>query len=591
MVCFSCSRALLVVPFVVANDVLAQAAPEGGKSIGINPSPLSFLDESLGNAIGEAATVLFSFAMVVLIARALGYAGSANQSPKKSRSLKKSVSQSQAQDGKVLTASTAKKSSNPRSVATTAPQSDVDRISAAANFLAGAVNAGKAAKLPQMLDEALARLSASRPSTEKSGAAAIRAAQQLLLSSVRACASKRCFREALAAHDHMKNRIGDGCSATWSLLLWSSVEANLCDRGSLFAKKLRATGDISQNDFVNLVRCSLNHNKDVKQFIGILEECNASDLKLDILTRNRALAVLTSNHAMDFAAELVARTADIPLDVIAYNTMMKGFALAEKPKLCLQLYEQMRSADILPSDVTFGILLDACVGVSMLEEAKLVFDDLKASNSVVNVVHYTTFIKGLVSAGCLAEARDVLLEMHNNPQTRPDVITYSTLAKAYADNGDVDDGVNLLEMMRDQGIEPDAILFNIILSACSAKPMEGDKILGVFEKVLSFGFRPTSSTYSVLIKACAKSECWELALGLVRSAPSRFGIWPEARIYAQLGQACATAGAASAVLQTYTLLVEACGARGEVVDNATNMRFLRFCSSCGVSPDAMVTRW
>merc|ERR1719265_493565 len=133
----------------------------------------------------------------------------------------------------------------------------------------------------------------------------------------------------------------------------------------------------------------------------------------------------------------------------------------------------------------------------MFESARRVFDDLQASGTAVNVVHYTTFIKGLVGAGCLSHARDVLAEMHRSPSTRPDVITYSTLAKAYADVGNVDDGIYLLRMMRSHGVEPDVILFNIILSACSVKPVDGRKILEVFEQVVSFGFKPTSSTYSV----------------------------------------------------------------------------------------------
>lgn len=561
-------------PLANANDVLEHVAPQGQKV-------QSLFDESVSTALHEAFTIIFTFVLVAVVARSVGISGTVvlrSKQPKATKSLQTSTKvDEETRQASPTAASPRRRNETFRSAS---PSLCNDRLATVANSLAGAVNAGKATKLPQLLDAAMSRLTTKDedPETVRTYAA------QLLLSSVRACAAKRCFCEGIAAFDHMEGRIGEGCSTTWSLLLWAAVEAGCCDRGILFAKNLRASGEFSQNDVVNLVRCVVHH-RDLKQFVEILEDCTSAGVKFEVLTRNRILGVLTSSHAMEFAAEFVARTSDVPLDVIAFNTLMKGYSLAEKPRLCIQLYEQMRNADLAPSDVTFGILLDACVGGSMFDEARRVFDDLKESKIVANVVHYTTYIKGLVSAGCLSDARDVLAEMHESPKTQPDVITYSTLAKAYADIGNVDDGILLLKMMRSQGVEPDVILFNIILSACSVKPVAGHKILEVFKQIVSFGFQPTSSTYSVLIKACSKSGCWELALDFVGSAPSQFNVWPETRIYTQLGQACASAGASSEVMLTYSLLVQACRSRGAVVDAATNMRFIRFCTSNGISAD------
>lgn len=593
MACPFFLAALFALPLARADNVLTQPHVKGPKNIESNLAPEPSLDDTLGVALYEAATGLFSCSVVALIARMLGIGGSwggsnrnikASKSAKAAKSRKTIVEDSQPRSP--TSSPAAVKKAGSRSAAhqsPPAPKSGADRIAAATNFLAGAIAGGKAAQLPQLLDGVMLRLSldaSANPSTKQAEAA------QLLLSSVRACASKRKFVEALAAYDHMAELIGDGCNTTWSLLLWSAVESGQCTRGHFFAKRLRATGSMSHYDFVNLVRCSM-HTKDVKQFVAILEDCRAANLTLDVLTRNKALSVLTSNNAIDLAVEFVSRTAEIPLDVIAYNTMMRGYALSGKSRLCLQLYEQMCSAGLAPSDVTFGVLLDACVGEDMLEEARRVFEDLRASSTALNVVHYTTFIKGLVRAGSLDEARGLIVEMHRTPKTRPDVITYSTLAKAYAERGSVDDAYGLLEMMRRQGIEPDCVLFNITLSACSTKPVGAAKIQEIFENVLRFGFQPTSSTFSVLVKACVKSECLWLALQLVRSAPSRFGFWPEPRIYSQLAQAFSSAGAGSELVQTYSAMMEAFRARGEEVDTNTSMRFLRFGASCGISADAL----
>jgi len=573
MVHVSSFLALAAVPFASTNNVLEQLAPEG-QNIGTNLGAQALNGFSIVSTAREAAAIIFSCLIVGLCAHSLGIGGTVTLRSKPGKATKVPRGAKKMDDD-------AQVKSHSRMV-TPPANTGSDRLAAAASSLVGEIYAGNAAKLPQMLDKVMRRIGGVGVEPKMRDARAA----QLLLSCVRACAGKRCFREAIVAYDHFAHLIGDGCGTTWSLLLWSAVETGCWDRSSFFAKKLRASGEISQNDIVNLVRC-VAYRWDLDEFVAILDECNVAGVKLDVVTRNRTLAVFTSSGAMDFAAELVSRTADVPLDVITYNTLMKGYLLAEKPQLCIRLYEQMRSDDVGPSDVTFGILLDACVGGSLLEEAKRVLDDLKASELVVNVVHYTTFIKGLVSAGSLSDARDVLAEMHNSPHTKPDMIAYSTLAKAYSDFGHVDDGIHLWRMMRSQGVEPDVILFNMVLRACCVNPVGGLKIREVFDQAMVFGFKPTSSTYSVLIKACAKSWCWALALDFIRCAPSHFQVWPEARVYTQLAQACASAGASSEVLITYSLLIQASRERGEVVDAATNMHFARLFTYCGLSSDAL----
>merc|ERR1719265_2579763 len=305
-------------------------------------------DDPFGGAIREFATIMFSFALVAVIARLLGVGGTLTLQPRKGKVAKGArvpMTVTAETSAKSPTAPTATKR-HAKSRPAASPQSTgQDRLAMAANALAGAVNAGKAAKLPQLIDEALARLARAGPVDAQTATAQ---ASQLLLSSLRACASKRCFREAVATYDHMEHLVGAGCCTTWRLLLWSVVEAGLFERGSVFAQKLRASGGITQNDIVNLPRCMV-HNKDLKQFGEILAECQAAGLKFDVLTRNRVLAVMTSSHAMDFAGELVSRTSDVPLDVIAYNTLMKGYALSGKPKICLELYHQMLSVNVTPS--------------------------------------------------------------------------------------------------------------------------------------------------------------------------------------------------------------------------------------------------
>merc|ERR1719478_1701387 len=145
---------------------------------------------------------------------------------------------------------------------------------------------------------------------------------------------------------------------------------------------------------------------------------------------------------------------------------MKYNARAGRLPRCFELREEMSAKGLEASEITFGILLDACVGAKELDYARKVFDDLCSSGLRLNVVHCTTFIKGLIGANKLDEAAGVLQEMARSPGVKPDLITYSTIVKAYADSGNVTSAMNVLEMMLAENVRPDEIIFNSVLSAC-----------------------------------------------------------------------------------------------------------------------------
>jgi len=450
------------------------------------------------------------------------------------------------------------------------------------DVLAAAVRVGRASELPRMMDAARARASARGADRAELEALV----SQHVLSSLRACVARRCFQEALAAYDHSAEYVGGGCTNTWSLLLYCAVEAPDLGRCEALFDALLQSGQPSSNDFVNMVRYHAQQ-RIVANFKEMFGRLRSTGFELDPIARNRALSVCTLAKAPELAVILAdAEITGVALDVVGYNTLMKCFSQSGQPRRCFELYEQMRNLDIVPSSMTFGILLDACVDAGEHESTRLVFNDLRASGVRLNVVHFTTFMKGLANSGQLKEATDILDEMLTSGETKPDLVTYSTLVKAHADRGNVIDAIRVLEKMIKQGVVPDAVILNIVLTGCCVKPMERAKILHVFHWLTQNGLRVTTTTLSILVKAFARNYAWDAALDLLEKAPARLQVWPEARLYGQLAQACARVGDAAKALETYALMVRASSSRGVAVDEASNARLLRLCSSCGASATA-----
>lgn len=448
--------------------------------------------------------------------------------------------------------------------------------------LAAAVRNGRAGELPRLLDEALA-IQLRRSSRAAAATDTEQACTKLLLSSLRACAAWRKFQEALTAYDHMSSHIGAGSAGIWSLLLYSAVEVNKFERCEVFFDKLLALAVPSNHDFLNMARYYAHH-RDLRGLQVMLADLQQRGCKVDTLSRNRALAACCKKNALELAEAILASGICAEgAEVIAFNTLIKGYADARRPARCFQLYQEMRERGVEPSKVTFGILLDTCNGLGELERARAVFADLVNSGLRLNTVHYTTFMKGLLSADHIDDAAAVLQLMSKSPHTVPDLMTYSMLVKAHADRGNVAEAMRTLELALRQGIEPDEILLNIVLSGCCVKPMSTQQIFAVLKCLMRHGLSPTTVTLSILVKALVKSEAWDEALQLLERAQIQFEIAAvEARLFVQLAQAYARAGQSRRVLSAYAAMVKVAAQNRRrvcIVTEASSAQLLQLCTS------------
>lgn len=569
----------------VQGDSVASAAAPSVKWTSLG-SLYDWIDDPVGEAVSEAFYTLSFFLGIWVWGRTMGWKFGG------SKSGKKAVSKVALRGGDQA----------PRAVAAAKPPKQVEvkldsldfhkgdgesstqlrqrqargTTASEADALAAAVRAGRAAELPRLFDLSVARVTRDAASAQSSR----EVAETLFVACLRACAAKRCFIQALALYDHVKGRIGKACSNTWSLLLWGAVESNDFELCGELLQRLVESGTPTSYDFVNIVRYYANTG-DQDAFVKTLSKLQASGCQIDVFARNRALSLCMIGRTVGLAQKIVELVPSVPMDAIAYNTMMKGFANVGDLVSCFAQYTEMRRADVMPTEMTFGILLDACIDDKQMEHARRVFTDLRDSGLPLNVILYTTFIKGLVNAGELTEAMAILDEMCDKATAKPDLVTFSTLVKAHASAGNVADCARLLERMLKMGIQPDSVLFNTILNGCCHKAMDPAQVLHVFSWLVNKGLQPSTATISVLIKAFSLSKSWGHALDVLEAAPARYGTWPEARVYGQLAQSCAKENDGQAALAAYASMVKAAGKQGIPVKSSHSARLQRVCAQCG----------
>lgn len=283
--------------------------------------------------------------------------------------------------------------------------------------------------------------------------------------------------------------------------------------------------------------------------------------------------------ASSWLMQATAKSKKVNNYVIGCNTVMKGYLQAGKLDAVFELYEKMLRQGVPCSEVTFAIILEASVVSNDLDHSKQIINDLKRFGFRMNVVHYTTYMKGLTAMGKLSEASALLEEMLQTEDARPDLITYTTLIKACADAGDITGALRVLDIMINEGIPSDQIILNIILSGCCSKAMEAAEILSVFDHVQRLGLEPSNATLSILIKAFAAGGHWSKALETIVGAPRTMRLHPESRIFAQLCQACVRVGEKNFAIQVYAAMIRLASETNSTVDETANSRMYRLCGA------------
>merc|ERR1719359_2106453 len=99
-----------------------------------------------------------------------------------------------------------------------------------------------------------------------------------------------------------------------------------------------------------------------------------------------------------------------------------------------------------------------------------------------------------------------LLEAMKRDHVELDVITYSTLIKGYCHAGDVDKAFKVLSEMKSDGkLAPDEILYNSLLDGC-AKQNRVDDAVRVLEDMTDSGVVASNFTMSIMVKLMGRAR-------------------------------------------------------------------------------------
>jgi len=343
----------------------------------------------------------------------------------------------------------------------------------------------------------------------------------------------------------------------WSGMLLSAVETGEFSRCERYWSSLQASlggSAPSPQDYWHMARSAsaLNDWRASQSLVAIMSkhgirlDCNMCGVLLSTCVTARQLSA--AKGVLD-----VLEASGVVGDVVSYNTLMKGYALADELDEAFALHARMREVGVEATQVTFGILLDGCVNREDFERAAHVFGEMVQAGCPMNAVLYTTLIKGLAKANRTDEAMAIYSQMCDQSDVKPDVIMFSVLIKANCDAGRMEAALRVFDSMLDQGHRADEIVFNSLLAGCvnEENASLGRKLL---DDMLRAGVQPSHATASILIKLYARCRRLDEAQRFLAEMPEELGINPEPRLFAQLVHANIRERQGRRAVQVYRML-------------------------------------
>mmetsp|Transcript_55740 Transcript_55740/g.107560 ORF Transcript_55740/g.107560 Transcript_55740/m.107560 type:complete len:642 (+) Transcript_55740:144-2069(+) len=351
--------------------------------------------------------------------------------------------------------------------------------------------------------------------------------------------SRRHFSTCLATHS-VFGSLMPADKIIYSCLINAALEVGEPDRAAAMLERY-GEADIDIRDHVLFFRTYVAL-KDVDSAETMLRKLgeNITTLMLNLLL----LACINARQpqrAFDFlldAHRIEEGVAEKIVDVVSYNTVIKGFAQVGQPAECFECLHQMLSQKLEPDDITFGTLLDACILDNDMGAAHQIVNRLMGiAHRPMDTVMCTLFIKGLVRANCLPKALELYDEMKRREDARPDIVTYSVLTKALVDQHDLDRALQLVEDMNAAGQSPDDIIVTHLLEGCRHA---GNHVLGkrLFVDMVASGVKPSEFTLITMLKLHGRCGAHKEAFNLVAGWRGQHGFAPSVIHYTCLMSGC-----------------------------------------------------
>ncbi|KAL5785688.1 hypothetical protein ACOSQ2_008080 [Xanthoceras sorbifolium] len=216
-------------------------------------------------------------------------------------------------------------------------------------------------------------------------------------------------------------------------------------------------------------------------------------------------------------------------NLVTWSIMIGGYAKNGQPRNALELYKWFKEQEIKPDETFILGIISACSQLGILDTAESIIHDFVEPSLFSNLQVVNSLIDMYAKCGSFERAKQVFDMAHQK-----DLLCYSTMIAAFANNGLVQDSISLFGEMRKANIRPDGVAFLGVLTACNHGGLvyEGKRF---FKQMIDeYGIQPTEKHYACVVDLLGRAGCVDEAHRIIKNMP----IAPHSAVWGALLAAC-----------------------------------------------------
>ncbi|MCL7033999.1 hypothetical protein MKW94_008731 [Papaver nudicaule] len=266
--------------------------------------------------------------------------------------------------------------------------------------------------------------------------------------------------------------------------------------------------------------------------LGLLGSClsiysSSSLFEPDLVSQTAMVSACAKSGEVDIARRLFDKM--LVRDPIAWTAMISGYAQSGRSRDALRLFRLMLSEHVKVNEGTLVSVLSACSHLGALDQGRWVHIYMERNNVRMTVTLGTALVDMYSKCGNMSKAVEVFSKMREK-----NVYTWSSLMNGLAMNGSGIECLEMFDLMKKKGVQPNDVTFVSVLRGCSVAGLVEEGVKH-FESMSNFyGLEPRQEHYGCVVDLYGRAGCLEDALNFIQNMPVK----PHAAAWGALLNAC-----------------------------------------------------
>jgi pentatricopeptide repeat protein len=292
---------------------------------------------------------------------------------------------------------------------------------------------------------------------------------------------------------------------------------NVRDASRALAVLDRSGVNICEDDvLLNTVLDACIHSKDFQRLAQVVAEFERAALKPTVQNYGLVIKAYSSLRQTEKCwkvwDEMTVARGLVPSDV-ALSCMLDALINAGDIEEALKLFKAWRTHVPL-NTVIFSTIIKGFASQGDAARAMEMYREVKSADLKMNIVAFSTLIDAQAKAGNTELAESLLLEMEKEG-VQPNTITYSSIVKGHCLRGDMDSALKSFETMLSKGLKADTVIYNTLLDG-SVRSSRFELCDQLLRDMTGYGVKPSNFTLSIVIKMWGKRRRLQAAFDAVR---------------------------------------------------------------------------